>query len=722
MPIRRPIFAAVLLLSCGLALAPTVAAQVLTWNDISGPVGFSSFHELADGTLYAINENVLYRSFDGGASWENFPRPGGEILEFAARGATTVLAIRRNAVNYKQYFISTDRGNTWTRFFHEANPVHHNLMLSADGTPHALFPAASKMAVERFVGAAWQRLGVPSGVYNFITGPPAYTVSALDDSGGIYIGTAADGIHSTRDNAQTWTRTLSYFQVASIAIGPGSRVAIGTTPNGRTAGGVFTTEDRGAVWTGPGLTDVYPAGLQFNAAGDIIVLGNRSGWNSTGIYRLDAGAPGWDSTGQFDFIYGTLHVMGSGKFLTSTPGLGLLVSTDDGASWHSDGIRKRDIYSVATAPDGAVLAGTIGSGLFRTTDSGFLWTGVSAPDQPYYFYVFTVAGARIYAGTEKGLCASDDNGLSWSLLTGALNPGTGEFPVYSVLRDAAGALFIGTGAGVFSSPDEGVTWIPAGLGESTIRAITMTTDGSLYAATGTEGVFSSTDAGISWTPRGLVRPDVQTIAVSDAGHVFVGVSSGLFVSTDGATTWERKIFTSGHVHSILFNGNFNLFAASSSGLFSSPDGGQSWTSAGLTGLFVISLAYDQFHTITAGIYKEGVARTSEIITGVQDGPVIPVTPALRGNYPNPFNPGTTIEYMVSSPSRVTLRVFDVLGRMSETLVSGVVQPGFHRAAWDASDHPSGVYFYSITVVPEFATRSRGSDLPYTETRKMLLMR
>ncbi len=718
---RRTSTVAALLL---LVFAPASRSQVLTWNDISGPLGYSSFHELADGTLYAIlGDAVLYRSFDAGVTWENLPRPGGPILEFAARGSTTVIAIQRNAVNYKQYFISTDRGTTWTRFFTEPDPIHHNLMLSADGTPHALFPAASKMAVERFVSGAWQRVGVPSGVYsNPANAPPQYTVTALDDSGAIYIGTTADGIHSTRDNGQTWTRTLSYFRVGTIAFGPGGRAAIGTMPNGRTVGGVFTSADRGATWATAGLTDAYIAGLEFNPAGDILALASRADWNTTGIFRLDTGAAGWDSTAPFDFSYNALHVTGSGKFMASEPGLGLLVSVDDGASWRSDGIRQRDIYSVTTAPDGSILAGTIGMGLFRTTDSGGIWSRVSSPDQPFYFYVFSVVGGRILAGTEKGLVASDDNGLSWSLLTTDLNPGTGEFQVYAVLPDAGAGIFIGTGAGVFRSQDGGVSWIPAGLGSSTIRGLAPSPDGGLYAATGTEGIFSSSDGGLSWTSRGLVQPDIQTIGVSEAGRVFVGAASGLYISTDAGATWTRKIFTYGHVHSILFNGEFNIFAGSSYGLFSSVDAGESWSAAGLDGQFVTSLAYDQYHTITAGIYKGGVARTSEIITGVADAPGFPSEPSLARNFPNPFNPSTTIEYAVASTSRVTLTVYDVLGRVSETLVSGQVTPGSYRASWDGSNRPSGVYFYTITIEPEASGRPGRSAAPYTQTRKMLLVK
>ncbi len=712
-----------LLLLIALAIPASAGAQALSWNDISGPHGFEQMYELADGTLYAINENILYRSFDGGGSWENFARPGGPILEFAARGSTTILAVQVNAGNFKQYFVSSNRGTTWTRIATEASPVHTNLMLSADGTPFALYPVGSKMAVDRLQAGSWQRVGVPSGVYsNPVSAPRQYTVSNLDASGAIYIGTTADGIHSSRDNGQTWTKTLSYFRVTSLSFGPGGKTAIGTRPNGRTAGGVFVSGDRGMTWTTTGLTDVYMLSLGFNTSGDLLVLGNRSPGDAAGVYRLNSGAAEWDSTDAFDFDYSTLHVSVSGKYIATSPGLGLLVSTDDGATWHSDGIRGQGVYSLSAAPDGSLLAGTLGTGIFRTTDSGYRWGKVTGENVPHNFYFITSVGERVFAGTGTGLSASDDNGLSWWTLTGSLNPLGGEFPVYAVVRIGSGTMVIGTGAGIFRTGDDGATWAPSGLGSSTVRGIVQSGDGLLYAATATDGVFASSDGGNSWYSRGLALPDIQTIGVNDAGQVFVGVASGVFISTDAGATWTRKIFTYGHVHALLFNGNFNIYAGSSYGLFVTSDGGESWSSAGLDALFVIALAYDQFHAITAAVFNGGVARSSEIITGVRDAPGLPGSAALSQNYPNPFNPVTTIGYTVPSASHVTLRVYDLLGRVAGTLVEGHLSPGAYRAAWNGDGHPSGVYYYSITIVPDGRGGSALPAGPYTGIRKMLLMR
>jgi hypothetical protein len=76
---------------------------------------------------------------------------------------------------------------------------------------------------------------------------------------------------------------------------------------------------------------------------------------------------------------------------------------------------------------------------------------------------------------------------------------------------------------------------------------------------------------------------------------------------------------------------------------------------------------------------------------------IPVQYALNQNYPNPFNPSTAINYQLSVNSRVSLKIFDLLGREIATLVNGTVAPGTYTIQWDASSRPSGVYMYRLEV-------------------------
>jgi len=69
---------------------------------------------------------------------------------------------------------------------------------------------------------------------------------------------------------------------------------------------------------------------------------------------------------------------------------------------------------------------------------------------------------------------------------------------------------------------------------------------------------------------------------------------------------------------------------------------------------------------------------------------------LVGNYPNPFNPATTITYVLPSDGLVQIKIFDILGREIETLVSDFKSSGKHSISWDGSKFASGMYFCSVT--------------------------
>ena len=90
--------------------------------------------------------------------------------------------------------------------------------------------------------------------------------------------------------------------------------------------------------------------------------------------------------------------------------------------------------------------------------------------------------------------------------------------------------------------------------------------------------------------------------------------------------------------------------------------------------------------------------------------------SLAQNYPNPFNPTTTINYDVrAGGGEITLRVYDVKGRLVRTLVDGHQMEGAKRVLWDGlnnrgSQVATGVYFYRMTA-PGF-----------TKTRKMVLLK
>jgi len=101
--------------------------------------------------------------------------------------------------------------------------------------------------------------------------------------------------------------------------------------------------------------------------------------------------------------------------------------------------------------------------------------------------------------------------------------------------------------------------------------------------------------------------------------------------------------------------------------------------------------------------------------GIIDNDVIPAEFAVRGNYPNPFNPVTTIQFDIDLQSNVTLSIFNLIGEEIKSLHNGELKPGQYDIKWNAQDNngkavPSGMYLYSI--------QSNGRTL----TGKMLLLK
>jgi hypothetical protein len=75
-----------------------------------------------------------------------------------------------------------------------------------------------------------------------------------------------------------------------------------------------------------------------------------------------------------------------------------------------------------------------------------------------------------------------------------------------------------------------------------------------------------------------------------------------------------------------------------------------------------------------------------------------------GVYPNPFNPSTTISFMVPESGHVTLKIYNVAGNEIATIVDAPVSPGRHTAVWNASDMPSGIYFARIVTGSKIAVQ------------------
>ena len=101
---------------------------------------------------------------------------------------------------------------------------------------------------------------------------------------------------------------------------------------------------------------------------------------------------------------------------------------------------------------------------------------------------------------------------------------------------------------------------------------------------------------------------------------------------------------------------------------------------------------------------------------------IPTVYELQNNYPNPFNPSTTIQYGLPKQSNVTVKIYSLLGQEVKTLVNNDQSPSYYRVVWNGTDNygshvSSGVYFIRIT-----AQSSEPNSKPFIQVKKMLLMK
>jgi peptidoglycan hydrolase-like protein with peptidoglycan-binding domain len=170
----------------------------------------------------------------------------------------------------------------------------------------------------------------------------------------------------------------------------------------------------------------------------------------------------------------------------------------------------------------------------------------------------------------------------------------------------------------------------------------------------------SSNNGVSWLEEnsGLTNRTTDALAASGAIVLDGSNGDGVFVSTNNASTWNASNsgLTRGIVSALLVHG-LDVLAGSDAGIWRRP-----------------LLEMTSVRPPTSAIVKAF---------------------GLNQNFPNPFNPSTTISYQLPSQCRITLKIYDVLGREVTTLVNGIETPGYKSTVWDAGGVASGVYYYRL---------------------------
>ena len=143
-----------------------------------------------------------------------------------------------------------------------------------------------------------------------------------------------------------------------------------------------------------------------------------------------------------------------------------------------------------------------------------------------------------------------------------------------------------------------------------------------------------------------------------------------------------------------------------------PPGGKVWNTFSFSVKYIDSL-FPGYFNFKVEVMSDGWAYwvdSIKVITGVNEEVAMPISFKLEQNYPNPFNPSTKIRWQSPVSSRQVLKVYDVLGNEIVTLVNEEKEAGYHSIDFNASELPSGVYFYQLKAGQ------------FIETKKMILLR
>ncbi len=668
-------------------------SDAVQFVSVPGPSG-GTIRSIAtddEGRLFVSTDGGVYRSADNGLHWNYLPFP---TQLFNIVEPVTVLENNMIAAETDfNDFISTDAGDSWDY------TAFHGFAVGTDGVMYA---AANYAGIFKSVDTAkiWTPFALEGkNIYKVILCGAGRFVCPSDsglffsDDGGVtwifreygsdFSGTVVSDSHGrlfstfgakvaiSSDFGASWRLialpdSLSYDNVYRLYIGRDDRLFALTQQC------IFVSSDHGETWKDVGFPHGIPLTVGEDQNGRLLV------GSFYGIYREDQTTHGWEA------INSGIHAMRIERIQFTSAGSILVISlgdcfrsTDDGNSWTKVSFDSSEYVKtyppmISTSNGYLFLTASFDGGLLRSSDDGVSWKKIPVQSNVYAINGITEREpGDILAGTTYGdIYRSTDYGDSWiEVLSGA-----GQSIVTCLASDKLGNSYAANDSSVLISRD-GKSWkkIPLKLGYSPFNSISIDYGGGVFLASSYEGVFHSSDRGATWNPmnEGLTDTFVMSTAADDSGNVVLGTSSGIFGLADSLDHWT-------------------------------------WISAGFPSTFTTALSISPDGYVFAGTQSFGLYKSVSPmkaryrITLPPDGQ--PVMINLSQNYPNPFNPTTTINYSISRSGRVTLKLYDILGRIMKTVVDGIQSAGYHQLSVNASGLATGVYFYRLQAGGMVQTR------------------
>jgi photosystem II stability/assembly factor-like uncharacterized protein len=623
-----------------------------TWNLIQLPIG--PHNDINDVEIHLVHHNIIFavgdftqwRSSDSGISWDTLRIPGVAVLTVRTdplRPDTMYLTTHSRSMHWS-VFRSINLGLDWESIHNDLDTNIYVMDLQIDPVNSDIlylggvnWQNVSGVCICKSIdgGAHWLDITPDSLI---VPNVESLTISPIDHNI-IYACTDKDGVLKSVDGGENWVRInegLSGRFMRQVVADP----ITGYLYLGTIFGGIYTSTNGGASWQ-------KISSNIFNANCLDIAVHPRDADSAyvaaeNGFFRTIDGGRSWETAG-----------LAPRFFPARTPAVEI------------DMMDPNFIF-MSTYHTGPYDS----SAIFRSSDGGGSWVCLPNPIPVLYNLAISNNGSsrRLFAGYQ-GIYYSDNDGASWQLCGGGLPADEYFWPLYVSPADPARIYAVGAGYYLWRSTDRGETWgesaQPPG-GEVISFAVDPIFSSVLYAGTFDNGLFKSTDAGDSWsniTNNLPVDPDfiyITGMAVNPSNSqnlVAYSFGYGMYMSHDSGSSWE------------LFNDSLPLYCTGGYGAFSPVDTSR---------LYFASLAGSVW----------SIRRTTDKIE--DDGSNLPKSLSLSA-YPNPFNAAVLIKYNVPKNENIRIVIYDIMGRQQAVLLKGPKMPGSYSLTWDASALPSGVY-------------------------------
>jgi photosystem II stability/assembly factor-like uncharacterized protein len=505
------------------------------------------------------SDGELYRSKDGGKSWEIVPDLHGKSLRALSIAASDPKILVVGALD--GIYRSRNGGHDWERI----SPENHAEIKNVESVaidpvnPDVIYAGTWHLPWKTEDGGkTWHNIkkGVidDSDVFSIVIDPSQPANLFISACSGIYRSESAGELFRKIQGIPYSARRTRMLQMDPT---DHNVVYAGTTE------GLWKTTDAGVTWkrmTGPNIV-INDVLIDPRRSARVLLATDRSGVlasddggvtftaSNRGFTHRQAAALLVDRSNSAVLYAGVLNDKEFG---------GVFVSRDSGQTWKqtSDGLDGRDVFVLRQAADGSLVAGT-DHGIFALRQNAARWmprntlagksevaTAKKGPGRAAIaneltarVSVLEIAGQRWFAATSSALLVSADAGESWRQES---MPGVGVPVSISV----AGKVVAIAGINMVAvSVSGGESWLPSKpLGpEFAINSVAVSNSGDIWLAART-GLFRSTDAGDSWKPVSSLRlANIQTVQFDDDNHrilVTSGSSTNVFESSDNGKTWS----------------------------------------------------------------------------------------------------------------------------------------------------------------------------------------